>query len=55
MSEFWQVVGALLPPVGVGLIFFIVMRLIIRADRNERLAMEELEELYSESEEHPDK
>ena len=47
MNEFWQVAGALFPPVAVGAIFYVVMRFIIRADRNERLAMEELERTNS--------
>ncbi|MHA7133577.1 hypothetical protein [Oerskovia turbata] len=43
MSDFWPAVYALIPSVGVGILFFFAMRAIIRADRNERLAMAELD------------
>ena len=43
MDTFWQSVGALVPPVGVGLIFWLVMRWIIGADRRERAQIAKLE------------
>ncbi len=43
MSTFWLSVGALVPPVGVGVIFWLVMRWIVRADRAERAAIAELD------------
>lgn len=43
MTGFWGGVAALLPPVGVGLIFWVVMRAIVQADRRERAAMARLE------------
>ncbi len=43
MSDFWPAVYALIPSVGVGILFYFAMRAIIRADRNERLAMAELD------------
>lgn len=43
MSEFWAAVGALAPPVGVGLVFWLVMRWIVQADRRERAAQARLE------------
>lgn len=43
MTGFWGGVAALLPPIGVGLIFWVVMRAIVQADRRERAAMARLE------------
>ncbi|RXR26987.1 hypothetical protein EQW78_02530 [Oerskovia turbata] len=43
MSDFWPAVYALIPSIGVGILFYFAMRAIIRADRNERLAMAELD------------
>ena len=43
MTPFLEVLGALLPPVGVGLLFWYVMRAIIHADRRERIALARLE------------
>ncbi|MBE7699199.1 hypothetical protein H9623_02615 [Oerskovia sp. Sa1BUA8] len=43
MSDFWPAVYALIPSVGVGILFYFAMRAIVRADRNERLAMAELD------------
>jgi len=43
VTGFWGGVAALLPPVGVGLIFWVVMRAIVQADRRERAAMARLE------------
>lgn len=43
MTGFWGAVAALLPPIGVGLIFWFVMRAIVQADRRERAAMARLE------------
>lgn len=43
MTGFWGAVAALLPPIGVGLIFWVVMRAIVQADRRERAAMARLE------------
>lgn len=40
MDVVWTALGALLPSVGVGLIFWFVMRAIVRADRRERAALE---------------
>lgn len=37
-------IGALIPSLGVGMIFYLAVRAIIRADRNERAALAELEE-----------
>ena len=35
-SGFWFEAGALLPSIGVGLLFWFVIRAIMRADRGER-------------------
>jgi hypothetical protein len=43
MTGFWGGVAALLPPIGVGLVFWVVMRAILQADRRERAAMARLE------------
>ncbi len=40
MDTFWAVLAGLVPSVGVGLLFWFVMRKIMRADRNERAALE---------------
>lgn len=39
----WENVVALLPPAGVGLLFFVVVRAIIHADRRERAAIARME------------
>lgn len=49
MSPVLEVLGALAPSVGVGLVFWYAMRAIIRADRNERQAIARIE---SESDTH---
>lgn len=38
MSLAWQIVAGLLPSIGVGWLFYKVMKAIIEGDRNERLA-----------------
>ena len=43
MDPFLAVVAALVPSVGVGLLFWFAMRAIIRADRRERAAIAHLE------------
>ncbi|MBX9243842.1 hypothetical protein ICW40_03360 [Actinotalea ferrariae] len=43
MENFLDVVGALTPSIGVGLIFWLAMRKIIHADRNERAAQAALD------------
>jgi len=43
VDTLWQAVLALVPSVGVGLVFFIAIRSVVRADRNERAAMAELD------------
>ena len=43
MDTFLGVVAALVPSVGVGLVFWFAMRAIIRADRRERAAIAHLE------------
>ena len=40
---FWQALAALLPTIGVSLLFWYVMRTILRADRTERLEMARFE------------
>jgi hypothetical protein len=34
-----DVLGALAPPVGVGLLFFLIIRAVVHADRRERAAL----------------
>lgn len=43
MDGLWQVLAALLPSIGVGLVFWFVMRAVIHADRRERQAVARLE------------
>lgn len=43
MDTLWQAVVALVPSVGVGWVFFIAIRSLVRADRNERAAMAKLD------------
>lgn len=45
---FWQAVGALTPMVLTALLFWYVMRVIISADRRERLAMAEFDRQQAE-------
>lgn len=40
MATFWAVIAGLVPSIGVGLLFWLAMRKIVRADRNERAALE---------------
>jgi hypothetical protein len=44
-----EALAALLPPVGVGLIFWFVIRAIIHADRRERIALARLHDDESRS------
>lgn len=39
-----DVLAALFPPVAVGLLFYVVIRAILRADRRERIALARMEE-----------
>lgn len=48
MNPLLEAGAALLPPVGVGLIFWFVIRAIIHADRRERVALSKLEAKESE-------
>ncbi|WP_164545152.1 hypothetical protein [Antribacter gilvus] len=43
METFWAGAAALVPSAGLGLIFWFVMRKIVRADRDERLALERMD------------
>jgi hypothetical protein len=43
MNDVLPVLGALVPSVGVGLLFWFAMRHIVRADRNERAALARLD------------
>ncbi|WP_246956701.1 hypothetical protein [Brachybacterium sp. Marseille-Q7125] len=45
-SGFWFEAGALLPSIGVGLIFWFAIRALLRADRREREAEREAEQEY---------
>ncbi|GII97701.1 hypothetical protein CLV28_2061 [Sediminihabitans luteus] len=42
-NTFWISVGALVPSIGVGLLFWVAMRAVIRADRTERAAVARME------------
>lgn len=44
MDAFWEYFSVLAPSVGLGLIFWLVMRSLFRADSGERTARAELEE-----------
>ncbi|WP_435737042.1 hypothetical protein V5D56_20130 [Cellulosimicrobium sp. PMB13] len=43
MNDLLPALGALVPSVGVGLLFWFAMRYIVRADRNERAALARLD------------
>jgi hypothetical protein len=43
METFTAIIAGLIPSVGVGLLFWLAMRKIVRADRNEREALERLD------------
>lgn len=38
LSSIWPVIVALLPPAGVGFLFYVVMKAMLEGDRRERLA-----------------
>lgn len=39
MNAFWSVFAAVVPSVGVGLLFWLAMRSLVNADRTERAAL----------------
>ena len=43
MGTLGEVLAALVPSVGVGVLFFLVIRALVNADRNERAALARLE------------
>lgn len=43
MNTFWASAAALVPSAGVGVLFWFAMRKIVRADRDERLALERMD------------
>jgi hypothetical protein len=43
VNGFWQVLAALVPSVGVGLLFWLAIRSIVQADRRERMALARLD------------
>jgi hypothetical protein len=43
MDDLWPAVAALIPSLGVGVLFYFAMRAIVRADRNERAALARLD------------
>ncbi len=43
MDTLTAIIAGLIPSVGVGLLFWLAMRKIVRADRNEREALERLD------------
>lgn len=45
LESFWAGVGALIPSIGVGIIFYFAMRFVVRADRNERQQLAELDQI----------
>jgi hypothetical protein len=53
-SGFWFEAGALLPSIGVGLLFWIAIRSLLRADRREREAEREAEREFLESRRSPE-
>ncbi|HJC68785.1 hypothetical protein [Brachybacterium sp. EE-P12] len=48
-SGFWFEAGALLPSIGVGLLFWFAVRALLRADRRERDAEREAEQEFLEN------
>ncbi|WP_191089872.1 hypothetical protein [Nesterenkonia ebinurensis] len=52
MDEFWTYFSVLAPSVGVGLVFWLAIRAIFRADRNERATEAQIrQELNDQAEE----
>ena len=43
MDIFWDVVGSIVPPIFIGLLFWFIMRSILRADSKEREVYAEIE------------
>lgn len=54
MSLLWAIVLALAPSIGVGFLFYKIMKAIIEGDRNERLAQSRWEREQDRSEEGDD-
>lgn len=52
VDTFWAAIAALVPSVGVGVLFWFAMRKILRADRDERLAIARMEQEISSGREH---
>ncbi|WP_029068200.1 hypothetical protein [Jonesia quinghaiensis] len=48
MNSFLIGLGALIPSLGVGALFYFAMRFIVRADRNERAQLAELDRIAEE-------
>ena len=43
MAAFWDILGSVIPPVFIGLLFWFVMRSILRADSKEREVYAQIE------------
>lgn len=54
MEDFWTYFSVLAPSIGVGLVFWLAMRSIFRADRSERAAEAEIREERSHIAEDPE-
>lgn len=50
MDGIWIGLAALVPSIGVGILFYFVMRFVIRSDKNERAQLAELDQLSDQSE-----
>ncbi len=50
MSLAWQIVAGLLPSIGIGWLFYKIMKAIIEGDRNERLAQSRWEAEHGQAE-----
>jgi hypothetical protein len=48
MDKFWLYAGALLPSIGVGYLFYIIIKNLLEGDRNERIAMARLDKAREE-------
>ncbi|GFZ91752.1 hypothetical protein [Nesterenkonia alkaliphila] len=53
MDEFWTYFSVLAPSIGVGLVFWLAMRAIFRADRNERATEAEVRQELADRDQKP--
>lgn len=51
MDRFWTYAAALLPSIGVGYLFYMIIKNLLEGDRNERIAMARMEKQWEREQE----